>query len=271
MPKSVRPLKIALAQSEISQGDIAANIEKARGFATSAAEQGAQILCLPELFNTGYFLSPARFIELAEAVDGTYIQTLQHMARKHGIYIISGYAEACHIPGRIYNSAAFIDADGRLIGNMRKVNLWGEEKLRFRSGNEFPVFDTPFGRIGLMICYDIESPEPSRIVGLKGAELVFVPAMWDIPARKRWDLALRANALFNLFFVAGCNPVGHTGCGASQIVAPGGDVLTCASENREELLVYEIDLEMVRQARGELPYYNDLRRDIFPQEIVDRY
>lgn len=271
MPFPARPLKIALAQPSITQGDPEANVRKAERFAAEAAGQGAQLLCLPELFNTGYFLSPSRFIELAEPVDGPYIQTLRRLARKYSLSIVSGYAESCEIAGRIYNSAAFIGAGGELVGNMRKVNLWGEEKLRFRAGDAFPVFDTPLGRIGMLICYDVESPEPSRILGLKGAELVLVPAMWDIPAHGRWDLALAANALFNLYFVAGCNPVDHTGCGASQVVAPGGVVVARASSDREELLVCDIDLGEVRRTRGELPYYNDLRPDIFPREIVERY
>lgn len=266
-----RMVKLALIQPKLLEGDPQTSLERASAQIEVAARQGAQLVCLPELYNTGYFLSPGQFIELAEPQDGPYIRALQRLASKEKVYIVTGYAESCGISGRIYNSAALIGCDGALIGNMRKINLWGEEKLKFRTGDTYPVFDTPLGKIGLMVCYDIEFPESARVLALKGAELIIAPAMWDKPAAKRWDLALAANALFNVLYVAGCNPVGEIACGASQVRAPGGELVASASPDKEELLLCEIDLADVQRMRAELPYFNDLRPDLFPDEIVCRY
>lgn len=266
-----RDIKIAIGQMKVEQGDTSANLKKIVGMITEAADNGADIICLPELAYNGYHVESAALQELAEAVDGPFVQTLCKLAKEKGIYIIAGYAESVEIPGRMYNSAVFIDDKGGVIGNMRKVNAWGQEKLKFREGNEFPVYDTPIGKIGIMICYDIEFPEPARIMALKGAELVFIPAVWSIPAQRRWDVDLAGNALFNIFFTAGANPVGDGACGKSQIVGPDGEVRALASPENEEILYCDIDLNEVVSVRSWLPYLNDFKEDTFSMDAVNKY
>lgn len=263
--------KIAVIQMKSTQGDTTANLEHAEQFIRKAARNGARIACLPELFYTGYHCDSETFQRLAEPADGFLIQHLSKLAKELQIYLIGGYAEATEIPGRIYNSAIFIDDQGSVIGNMRKVYAWGQEKLKFREGSAFPVYDTPLGKIGLMICYDVEFPEPSRIMALKGAQLIFVPAVWSIPAERRWHVDLAGNALFNVLYMAGSNPVGDGACGCSKVVSPFGEVIAEASRDTEEIVYADIDLEEVIYARSKLPYFNDFKEDTFSMSALQRY
>ncbi len=269
--KKDRRIKIAVVQMKSEQGDRKINLERGIGFIKEAAGNGANIACLPELFYNGYHLSSEEMQKSAEQVDGPMVQALRKVAKDKKIYIIAGYAESVEIPGRVYNSAVFIDDKGEMIGNMRKVNSWGQEKLKFREGKEFPVYDTPLGKIGIMICYDVEFPEPARIMALKGAELIFVPAVWSIPAESRWHIDLSAAALYNLLFTVGSNPVGDGACGSSKIVGPEGIVLAEASKEKEEILYCDIDLDDVIKTRARIPYFNDFKEDTFSMDAVNRY
>ncbi len=266
-----RKLTIGIIQMKIAQGDPQENLERGLKFAEEAVEKGAQIICFPELYYQGYHPSSEILQQLAEPVDGPMVQTFRKFCKNNGVYAIVGYAESVDIPGRMYNSAVFIDDKGEVIGNMRKVNNWGVEKNKFREGRKFPVYDTPLGKIGIMICYDVEFPEPARIMALKGAELVFVPAVWSIPAKRRWDVDLAGNALFNLYFMAGANPVGDNACGKSQVFGPDGEPRAVASVDEEEVLICEIDLNEVVEVRSRIPYLNDFKEDTFSMEAVDRY
>lgn len=264
-------IRIAIGQMKVEQENTTANLEKIVNLVSEAADNGAQLICLPELAYTGYFVEAEQLQELAEPSDGPFVQTLCKLAKEKGIYIISGYAESVEILGRMYNSAIFIDDKGKVIGNMRKVYAWGQEKLKFREGDKFPVYDTPLGKIGIMICYDVEFPEPARIMALKGAELVFVPAVWSIPAARRWEVDLAGNALFNLMYFAGSNPVGDGACGSSQVVGPEGEVRAIASKTEEELLYCTIDLDDVVKMRSNIPYLNDFKEDTFSMDAVNKY
>lgn len=266
-----RKVKVALGQLQAIQGDTKENLGKMLKYIDQAAAQGADIVCFPELAYTGYFLESEELQRLAEPVDGPFVQTLRKAAKSRGIHIIAGYAESVHIPGRMYNSCVFIDDNGEVIGNMRKVNAWGQEKLKFCEGDSFPVINTKFGKIGMLICYDVEFPEPSRIEALKGAELVFCSAVWSIPAARRWDVDLAGNALFNLMFMAGANPVADNCCGSSKIVGPDGEVIAEASKTEEELLIAEIDMNEVLRVRSRIPYFNDFKEDTFSMDALNKY
>lgn len=266
-----RKLKIALGQMKVEQGDTEKNLEKMLEMTDRAAAENADIICFPELAYTGYFLESEKLQSLSEPLDGPFVQTLRKKAKSAGIHIIAGYAESTPIPGKMYNSCVFVDDCGEVIGNMRKVNAWGQEKLKFREGESFPVVQTKFGKVGMLICYDVEFPEPSRIEALKGAELVFCSAVWSIPAARRWDVDLAGNALFNLMFVAGSNPVEDNCCGSSKIVGPDGVVVAEASKTEEELLIQEIDLNEVLRVRSRIPYFNDFKEDTFSMDALKKY
>jgi predicted amidohydrolase len=268
---SNREVTIAIGQMNVNQGETEENLKTMIDMSKKAKAQGADLICFPELSYTGYHLSSEELQQLAEPVDGRLFQELSTVAKSLGLYIIAGYAEAVEIPGRMYNSALFVDDQGQLIGNMRKVYAWGEEKLKFREGNQFPVYETPLGNIGLMICYDCEFPEPMRIMALKGAEIIIDCAVWSIPAEHRWDIDLSAGALYNVLYTVGANTVGHNTCGRSQIFDPQGRLVKAASSDEEELLIATIDLNKVIETRSKLPYLNDFKEDTFSMEALKKY
>jgi predicted amidohydrolase len=267
----VRKLTVALGQFKVNQGDTTRNLEKMLSMIEKAADTGADIICFPELAYTGYFLTSYELQSLAEPIDGYFFEKISEHAREKRIHVIAGYAESVNIPGKMYNSCLFVDDEGNLIGNMRKVNAWGQEKLKFAEGDKFPVIKTKFGNVGIQICYDVEFPEPSRIQALKGAEIVFVSAVWSIPAERRWHVDLAGNALFNLMYVVGSNTVGNNCCGSSMIVGPDGEVRALASRTEEELLIHTIDLNEVLEVRSRIPYFNDFKKDTFSMDSLKNY
>ena len=266
-----RDTRIAIIQMKPEQGNTSINLERGIEFIKEASDKGANIICLPELFYSGYHLDSEKLQELAEPSDGPMVQTLCKLAKEKGVYIIAGYAESVEILGRMYNSAIFIDNKGSVIGNIRKVYAWGQEKEKFREGDKFTVYDTPIGKIGIMICYDSEFPEPMRIMAMKGAEIVFVPSVWSIPAQRRWEIDLAAGALYNLMFTAGANTVGEGSCGSSQVVGPNGVVRALASKENEEILYCDIDLNEVVATRSKIPYLNDFKEDTFSMDALKKY
>lgn len=266
-----RTVKIALGQFASVKNSPQKNLAKMLQMTDQAADKGADIIIFPELAYTSYFLDSYDLQKLAEPVDGPFVQTLSKKAKERGIHIIAGYPESIDIPGRMYNSCVFIDDNGKVIENMRKVYAWGQEKLKFREGTRYPVVQTKLGKIGMLVCYDVEYPEPSRIEALKGAEIIIDCSCWSIPAERRWHVDLAGNALFNLLFMIGCNTIGDNCCGSSMIVGPDGEERAVASRTDEELLVHEIDLDEVLSIRSRIPYLNDFKESTFSMDALKKY
>lgn len=266
-----RLVKIALGQFVVAQGDTEHNLSKMLQMTDEAAAQGADIIAFPELAYTGYGLKALELQKLAEPADGRFVQALCRKAKEKHIHIYAGYAESERIPGKLYNAAVFIDDEGRVLENLRKVYLWGKEKTLFSAGHRYPVIETRFGRVGLLICYDLEYPEPARIECLKGAEMILDIAAWSLPAERRWHVDMAANALFNLLFSVGCTSLGQNFCGHSKIVGPDGVVRAEASATEEELLVAEIDLAEVLRVRSRIPYITDFKADTFTMDALNTY
>lgn len=270
MPNT-RTIKIALGQFTVAQGDTRKNLNRMMEMTDQAAQAGADLIVFPELAYTGYYLESLDFQRLAEPQDGPFVQQLRQKAREKRIHIIAGYPEATEIPGRIYNSAIFVDDEGNILDNMRKVYAWGQEKLKFREGHRYPVVNTKFGKVGMLICYDVELPEPSRIEALKGAQIIVDCSVWGIPAERRWHVDMAGNALFNLLFMVGCNTVCERTCGSSMIVGPDGEVRAIASRTEEELLIHEINLDEILEIRSRIPYLNDFKEDTFSMDALNKY
>lgn len=266
-----RLVKIALGQFQVIQGDTQANLRKMLEMTDRAAGAGADLVVFPELAYTGYFLESYELQKLAEPQDGPFVQQLRKKAKEKRIHIIAGYAEAGSVAGKMYNSCIFLNDDGQVIENMRKVYAWGQEKLKFCEGKRFPVVETKLGKIGMLICYDVEYPEPSRIEALKGADIIVDCAVWSIPAERRWHVDLAGNALFNLLFMVGANPVEDNCCGSSMIVGPDGEIRAMASRTEEELLIHEINLDEILEIRSRIPYINDFKEDTFSMEALHTY
>ncbi len=224
----------------------------------------ADLIVLPELFNTGYFFTEKSELEqLAEsAFHGKTVKTLIEVAKKKKVFIVAGLAEACE--GHFYNSSVFISPD-REISVYRKAHLFYKEKLVFSNGNtHFPVYNTSIGKIGVMICFDWIFPEVCRSLALKGAEIICQPANLVLP---HCPLAMRVRSIENRIFTVTANRIGSeekegeklTFIGMSQIVNTKGEILIQASSDKEEAMSIEINLSEALNKK--ITDYNDVFAD----------
>lgn len=244
-------IKVAACQIEPHIGDKDYNLKKMIEFIDKAADQGATLIVLPELANTGYiFNSREEAFSLAEPVpNGPTTSLLMKKARKRNLYICSGITE---LDGQVlYNSAVLVGPQG-YIGKFRKVHLWDEEKIFFEHGNlGFPVFDLPFGRVGIFICYDGWFPETTRILRLQGVDIALNPTNWVyvpgvITEEKPVSPDMHsAFAHCNSMFIISSDRVGtERGCpflGLSNIAGPNGTIVR-ASWDKEEVITAEINV-----------------------------
>lgn len=263
-----RVTNIALIQFESVLADVNQNIARAIDLCAQAADHHANILCFPELFTTGYNLNliGKQLPSLAEPLDGTTITTLRGIARDKKCCIIAPIALYRNIPGVIYNSAVFIDDQGEVLGVYDKNHLWDLERGYFCSGSHYQIFDTRFGKVGIIICYDLGFPEAARIETLQGAEIIFCPSAWRVEDHDIWNLNIPQRALENVVFLAAVNRFGQEGndlfmFGNSKVSNPRGKILAEASDKKEEILYCEVDLDEVIAHRASIPYLRDRRPD----------
>ena len=270
--------KLALVQMHCAD-DPAPNLARAMELIDQAAEKGAQIVALQELFNLPYFPNRARddrFLDLAEPVPGPAIDAVAEKARRHGLMIMAPVYER-EIAGVYYNTAALIGPDGDLIGKFRKMHIPHSghiiEKFYFKPGNlGFPVFETAFGKIGILICYDRHFPEAARALGLAGAELLLIPvASPRLQARDVFMKELMAMAIANQVFVAAVNRVGEEAgdafYGSSLVCDPRGTIIAQAGNEDDEVLIADIDLAEVAEIRNSWLFYRDRRPDAYDSLI----
>lgn len=265
------PTKIAAIQMESITGSKKQNISKAEHLIRKAAKENAKIICLPELFLTGYNLTSDEFHQLAEETNGPMAHYFSKLTAELGIFLVAPFPEKSNDGSTLYNSALLLDK-GVIKGTHRKVYLWGDsEKQIFKPGDQFQTVTSSWGNVGVMICADAEYPEPPRILAIQGAEILLVPSVWSMQAKPRWDIFLPAAALSNLCYLAGVNTYGNGvrggNCGNSKILDPYGQVICEASTDKEAVLTADIDLELVKKARTELPYFKDFRKDICIKEF----
>jgi len=165
----------------------------------------------------------------------------------------------------LYIGLYVIEKDGSILSEYQKSFLWGREQNYFLPGKRaYEPIRTSLGMIGTLICYDIEFPEPSRLLGLKGAQVLFVPSVWGNRAQSRWDIQLPARALDNTVFVVGVNNVGEGACGRSKVISPTGKVIAEASGSREEILFVKLDLGEIKEVRKEIPYLKEYDMALIP-------
>ncbi|MDG5787366.1 nitrilase-related carbon-nitrogen hydrolase [Evansella sp. AB-P1] len=263
-------VKVAGIQMRSHKGKVEENREKAVHFARKAASQGAKLICLPELWVTGYGMDTDRFMQLSETVDGPTVSLFRQLAMELNVVFIVPFPERAENKfelGResIFISAAVIDADGTICGVYRKSMLWGTERSTFSPGlKHYSVFNTEVGRVGVLICYDIEFPETARLLALDGADLIVAPSVWSFHAESRWDIQLPARALDNSLYVLGVNAVGEGACGKSKFISPNGAVLMEAPTTEERIIYGNVDKRELLQVRQEIPYMKDYPEDFIP-------
>ncbi len=252
------------------------NIEKAIQFAKIAIEKGAHILCFQELFSTHWFPREMdkRHFSLAERVEGPTILRMKRLAKEFEVVLICPIFEEGE-EGRYYNSAVVIDADGETLGCYRKIHipqipLW-EEKFYFSPGNlGFPVFKTKFAVIGVQICWDNFFPEGSRILALKGAQIIFSPTAAAFASQRKWETMISSHAISNGLYMFRVNRVGSEEkqdfYGRSFCVSPEGEFLDKPTGMKEAIALIEIDLKKIEKVRREWPFFKDRRPEVY-QEI----
>jgi N-carbamoylputrescine amidase len=260
-----------------------AMLERHLPFIDQAGEQGVQILCLQEIFNCPYFCpsQDARWYDAAEPVPGPTTEIMVEYAKKYEMVMIVPVYER-EQAGVYYNTAAVIDADGTYLGKYRKNHIphtsgfW--EKFFFKPGNlGYPVFETRYAKIGVYICYDRHFPEGARALGLNGAEIVFNPSATVAGlSQYLWKLEQPAHAVANGYFMGCSNRVGKEGpwdigefYGTSYFVNPRGEFLAEASEDQDELVTAEMDLEMIEEVRRTWQFYRDRRPESY-DELCDQ-
>ncbi len=255
-----------------------AMIDKHLPLIEEAGRRGVQVLCLQEIFFGPYFCpsQDAAWYDTAEPVpDGPTVRLMQSLAKKHRMVMIVPVYEA-EMAGVYYNTAAVIDADGTYLGKYRKTHIpqvkgfW--EKFFFRPGNlGYPVFKTAYGQIGVYICYDRHFPEGARALGLGGAEIVFNPSATVAGLSEYlWRLEQPAHAVANGFFVGAINRVGHEQpwdigefYGQSYFCDPRGQFVATGSRDKDELVVADLNLDMIKEVRDLWQFYRDRRPETY--------
>ena len=277
-------VKIACIQMEPVVGEKERNVRRSLEFIERAAANGAQLVVLPELCNSGYvFNSREEVFGLAEEIPtGPTSRSWQEAARKHGLHIVAGINQR---DGQtLYNAAVVIGPSGH-VGTFRKVHLWNEENLFFEPGNlGFPVFRTPLGRIGTFICYDGWFPESFRLCALQGADLVCIPTNWvPIPGQAQ-DREAMANILCmaaahsNSLFVAAADRIGvergQQFIGQSVVISyTGWPIGSAASSDGEEIIYAEANLADARRGRNWNAFnqvLRDRRTDLYDEMLGAR-
>lgn len=267
-----------------------ANLKKTLSLTERAARQGAQIICTQELFRSQYFCQSEDYehFKLAESIPGPSTAAFQKLARKYKVVIVASLFEK-RTAGVYHNTAAIIDADGSLLGTYRKMHIPDDplyyEKFYFTPGDlGFRVWDTRFGRIGVLICWDQWYPEGARLTAMQGAQILFYPTAigWH-PGEKTlngvkqhgaWELIQRSHAVANGCYVAAVNRIGHEVIksvggdgiefwGQSFVAGTSGEILQKASVSREEILIVPVDLAQVDQTRTHWPFLRDRRIDAY--------
>jgi N-carbamoylputrescine amidase len=256
-----------------------AMLEKHIRLIDEAGQKGVKMLCLQELFYGPYFAAEqdTRWYGFTEKVpDGPCVRLMQEMARKHQmVMVVPVYEEEA--TGVYYNTAAVIDADGSYLGKYRKNHIphclpafW--EKFYFKPGNlGYPVFKTRYATIGVYICYDRHFPEGGRVLGLHGAEVVFIPsATTSGHSDNLWKLEQTSMAIANGFFVGTNNRVGREApwnfgefYGSSYFCNPYGEILSIGSRDKDELVVADLDLDMIQKVRAHWQFYRDRRPESY--------
>ncbi len=303
-----RPFTIGLVQMRMRE-DVDANLAHACDMLERAAKKGVQVACLPELFRSPYFCKtedPSVF-DLAEKIPGDTTKTLAKVAKKHGMVIIASLFER-RTAGIYHNTTVVLDADGEEAGIYRKMHIPDDplyyEKYYFTPGDlGFKAFDTKFGKLGQLVCWDQWYPEAARLTAMQGAHALFYPTAigWH-PAEKAefgraqadaWETVQRGHAIANGIYVAACNRIGFESSppllssprkrgktevggkgieffGGSFIADPFGRILAKASHDKEEIITARCDPRLQEETRRHWPFFRDRRIDAYG-DIAKRF
>lgn len=268
--------KIKIAAIQMSTvADKMENVRTVKAYLEKIKDENPDFVILPEMFCCPY--QTENFPIYAEKEGGSVWQQLSGYAKQYGIYLIGGSMPEKDAEGNVYNTSYIFDREGKQIGKHRKVHLFDidvkggqtfKESDTLTAGDSDTVFDTEFGKIGVMLCFDIRFPELSRMMVNDGAKVIFVPAAFNMttgPAH--WELSFRTRALDNQIYMVGCAPArdvsaGYISWGHSIVTDPWGRVIDMLDE-KKGILLAELDMDYEEQVREELPLLKSRRKDIY--------
>ncbi len=267
-------IKIAAIQMP-TVADKMENVRTVKTYLEKIKDENPDFVILPEMFCCPY--QTENFPIYAEEEGGPVWQQLSGYAKQYGIYLIGGSMPEKDAEGNVYNTSYIFDREGKQIGKHRKVHLFDidvkggqtfKESDTLTAGDSDTVFDTEFGKMGVMLCFDIRFPELSRMMVNDGAKVIFVPAAFNMttgPAH--WELSFRTRALDNQIYMVGCAPArdvsaGYISWGHSIVTDPWGRVIDMLDE-KEGILLAELDMDYEEQVREELPLLKSRRKDIY--------
>ncbi len=266
------------------------NLEKHLELIRKAAKDGAEVICLQELFLTKYFCQTedSKFFKHSDTIPGNLTKILSELSKELKIVLVASLFEK-RTQGLYHNTAVIFDADGSIVGKYRKMHIPDDpgfyEKYYFTPGDlGFRAFNTKFGKIGLLICWDQWFVEAARLVALDGAQIIFYPTAigWgddeENNAKRQqieaWHTMHRSHSISNGVFVAAANRIGKedkiTFWGESTIFDPHGELLVKGSQNNEEILITQCDFKKIDSMREGWPFFRDRRIDAY-QNLLNRY
>lgn len=235
-----------------------------------AERPDTKLIVFPELMTSGYELPKNEFLQIAEKVtDGESMKRVGALCEKYGVNVVYGFPEKAPEDNDImYNSAVMIGSKGEIIGNYRKVHPFDTEKRWCKEGSELKVFDTEFGKVGIMICWDVAFPEVARVYALQGAELLIVSTNWENPFSEDWDLITKARAFDNTLHLVAANRIGPdknlSWFGHSKIVSPVGKDIEALDDDVEGVIHSKIDLTKTEDLRKEYyTFFNDRQPSVY--------
>lgn len=272
------PFQLVLAQLASSE-DKRKNLEKARKAVKESKEiYGADIVVFPEVYMSTFNkdITKNEILSDAEDITGQSVTGMKKLAKEYGVWIIFGFREKCEEDKeRVYNSVAILNSEGELVSSYRKTHMYDafgamESKNNKPGDKLFEPIDTPFGKLGLFVCYELRFPEISRYEAIKGADIIIVPTAWVSGPLKEhhWDTLLTARAIENTVFMVGCDQSTESNrIGRSKVVDPMGVSVVTGSET-EELIPCSIDLERIKAVRKKLPSHLHRRPELYNTDSI---
>ncbi|MDW7673863.1 MAG: carbon-nitrogen hydrolase family protein [Bacillota bacterium] len=265
---------VAICQMAVTDNK-ESNLETAAGMISTAANAGAKLIVLPEMFNCPY--EGSKFsIYAEEEATGKTVTKLISLAKQHQVYIVGGSIPERH-GDKIYNTSYIFNSAGQIIGKHRKIHLFDVDLpggLKFyesdnlAAGQDITVVESPWGKIGVAICYDVRFPELIRLMVEQGANIIIIPAAFNMttgPAH--WDALLKVRAIDNQAFIIGASPArdisaSYVAYGHSQLVDPWGDII-CRGSEKEDVIYGHIDFSKLTDVRAQLPLLQHRRQDVY--------
>ena len=261
---------ISIAQMDVITSDIKKNLEKDEAFIKEAKNRKSDIICFPEMWTTGFNWKNNASIASEQHLT---IERISNLAKQYNIWI-SGSILALNKDNKVANTSLLFNANGECAGVYRKTHLFSfmNEDKHMAPGNHLTTVDTPWGKAGLSICYDIRFPELFRTYAIKGAQIMFSPMAFPYPRLEHWKTLVRARAIENQMFMVGTNQVGDEDFGAlgkityfgtSCIIDPWGETIAEANETDETLITANIDINQVAKIRNKMTVLKDRRPDLY--------